>query len=129
MEKLKAFHGDKKIKAKYLARVKAHYEADEIISGKYWENGKGCAVGCTVEANSNAHDRYPKDEKKKDLLGRILKLYEKSLTVEITQGEWKKLADEVYSASASASPEWNKIFNARILAMKNKLLKLLKEAK
>ena len=28
---LKAFHNDPKIKAKYIARVKAHYDADEII--------------------------------------------------------------------------------------------------
>lgn len=45
---MKAFHNDKKIKAKYLARVKAHIKAGEVIKGKYWENGKGCAVGCTI---------------------------------------------------------------------------------
>jgi hypothetical protein len=44
-----AFHNDQKIKDKYLARVEAHRKADEIIKGKYWENGKGCAVGCTLK--------------------------------------------------------------------------------
>jgi len=44
-----AFHNDAKIKEKYIKRVKEHYDADEIIQGKYWENGKGCAVGCTME--------------------------------------------------------------------------------
>lgn len=41
---LLAFHSDKKIKAEYLSRVKAHAKADEIIKGKYWEHGhvKGC---------------------------------------------------------------------------------------
>jgi len=49
-----AFHGDKKIKAKYESRVRAHKRADQIIKGQYWENGKGCAVGCTVHSDSHA---------------------------------------------------------------------------
>ena len=40
MKKLLAFHNDPEIKAKYVARVKAHQKADEIIKGRYWENGK-----------------------------------------------------------------------------------------
>lgn len=32
---MKAFHNDIKIKEKYVARVKAHQIADEIIKGKY----------------------------------------------------------------------------------------------
>jgi hypothetical protein len=43
MKKLIAFHGSQEIKDKYIARVKAHQEADQIIKGQYWENGKGCA--------------------------------------------------------------------------------------
>jgi len=49
-----AFHGDKAIKEKYLARVEAHRVADEIIHGEYWRDGKGCAVGCTVHSSSHA---------------------------------------------------------------------------
>jgi hypothetical protein len=56
MKEMRAFHNDPKIKAKYLKRVKAHAKADEIIRGRYWENGKGCAVGCTIEGNQ--HNRY-----------------------------------------------------------------------
>ncbi len=56
MKKLLAFHGKAEIKTKYLDRVKAHREADEIIHGTYWEKGKGCAVGCTVEKSQNAHE-------------------------------------------------------------------------
>src|ERR1700733_4087942 len=48
-----AYHGKSEIKAKYLARVEAHAAADEIIHGRYWENGKGCAVGCTVHSDSH----------------------------------------------------------------------------
>ena len=59
MEKTKvlSFHNDIKIKQKYLSRLEAHRQADEIIKGKYWEEGKGCAVGCTV--HSSSHDVYP----------------------------------------------------------------------
>lgn len=53
---MKAFHGDPKIKAKYLTRLTAHYNADEIVQGQYWENGKGGAVGCTV--HSEKHSDY-----------------------------------------------------------------------
>lgn len=51
---MQAFLNDPKIKTKYLARVKAHRVADEIIKGKYWENGKGCAVGCTIHSSNHA---------------------------------------------------------------------------
>lgn len=54
MGKLIAFHGKTSIRAEYIARVKAHAAADEIIQGKYWENGKGCAVGCTIHGSNHA---------------------------------------------------------------------------
>jgi len=53
---MKTFHNDQKIKDKYVKRLKAHYDADEIIKGAYWENGKGCAVGCTL--HSDDHKAY-----------------------------------------------------------------------
>ncbi len=56
-EKLIAFHGQQEIKDKYLARVRWHREQDNLIQGTGWENGKGCAVGCTLESYS--HARYP----------------------------------------------------------------------
>lgn len=51
---MKAFHNDPAIKGKYLARVRMHREADQLVKGQYWENGKGCAVGCTVHSSSHA---------------------------------------------------------------------------
>src|SRR5581483_10253294 len=56
-EKLIAFHGEPGIKEHYLARVLLHRQADELIQGTGWENGKGCAVGCTLEEYN--HRRYP----------------------------------------------------------------------
>jgi hypothetical protein len=49
-----SFHNDQFIKDKYVARVKAHKEADEIIQNYgYWKNGKGCAVGCSVHGSNH----------------------------------------------------------------------------
>ena len=53
---MQAFHNDQKIKDKYLVRVTEHQKADEIIQGKYWEDGKGCAVGCTIHGPD--HRKY-----------------------------------------------------------------------
>jgi hypothetical protein len=49
-----AYHGRQETKDVYLARVQAHRQADEIIKGKYWVGGKGCAVGCTVHGSDHA---------------------------------------------------------------------------
>lgn len=54
MPKLIAFHGSPAIKEKYLARIRAHVAADELIHGTGWKNGKGCAVGCTLNAYDHA---------------------------------------------------------------------------
>jgi hypothetical protein len=50
---MQAFHNKSEIQKEYLDRVIAHSKADEIIKGKYWEDGKGCAVGCTVHSSSH----------------------------------------------------------------------------
>lgn len=64
MKKLKSFHNKTSVKKKYLDRVKAHEKADEIIKGAYWQNGKGCAVGCTIEGNqieSSYHKAFERE--------------------------------------------------------------------
>jgi hypothetical protein len=47
---MKAFHGDSKIKAKYVRRVNAHRKADQIVQGTgaqgTGKDFRGCAVGC-----------------------------------------------------------------------------------
>jgi hypothetical protein len=48
-----SYHSDPAVKARYLARVEGHAAADEIIKGRYWEAGKGCAVGCTIHGGSH----------------------------------------------------------------------------
>lgn len=47
-----AFHNDPALAAMVRAQVDAHTAADEIIQGHYWENGKGCFIGCLAHSNS-----------------------------------------------------------------------------
>ena len=54
---LRAFHGDEAVKTRYLDRVAAHREADNLMKGRGWGGGKGCAIGCTLEAYD--HSCYP----------------------------------------------------------------------
>jgi hypothetical protein len=54
-----SFHSDPSIKSRYLARVAGHADADEIVKGRYWENGKGCAVGCTI--HGEAHESFERE--------------------------------------------------------------------
>ena len=53
MEVLRSFHGDIAIKEKYLARIKAHLKAGEIVQGfGFIKTAKGCkcgAIGCTID--------------------------------------------------------------------------------
>lgn len=51
---MRAFHNDRSIKEAYLRRLREHRAADELIHGKYWENGRGCAVGCTIQSSDHA---------------------------------------------------------------------------
>jgi hypothetical protein len=62
---LRAYHGDPTIKATYLARVRAHRAADDIIQKQYGSpkgaksGWRGCAVGCTL--HDTDHGRYESD--------------------------------------------------------------------
>ena len=53
---MKAFLDSPELAAAVRAQVQAHYDADEIIKGKYWEDGKGCAVGCIIHGSE--HSRF-----------------------------------------------------------------------
>lgn len=49
-----AFHGSQIEKDAILAQLEAHRLADELVQGTGWENGKGCAIGCTFHAYDHA---------------------------------------------------------------------------
>jgi len=53
---LQAFLNSDTIKTKFITRLQKHHKLDQIIKGQYWENGKGCAIGCTI--HSNNHNCY-----------------------------------------------------------------------
>lgn len=48
------FHGRPEIKAFFVSRARSHREADEIVKGQYWQDGKGCAVGCLIHGDRHA---------------------------------------------------------------------------
>jgi len=45
-----AYLADPTIKAEIIAHLEAHRAADQIVKGVYWEGGRGCAVGCSLES-------------------------------------------------------------------------------
>lgn len=37
-----------------LKQLRAHLKADAVVKGRYWKDGKGCAVGCTIHSSNHA---------------------------------------------------------------------------
>lgn len=58
-----AFTNTKVSKAALIASLEAHAAADRIAKGAYWQDGKGCAVGCSLRdfepESVSDHSRYP----------------------------------------------------------------------
>jgi len=52
-----AYHNDPTVKAKYEVRFAAHRAADDVIQGIGFKNGRGCFIGCTLDAYE--HRRFP----------------------------------------------------------------------
>lgn len=106
MTTLIAFHGKKEIKDKYVAKLLAHEKADEIKKGYYWENGKGCAVGCTIEGSD--HSKYE---------------------TELGLPEWlARLEDTIFEAWSARSAR-SAAESAAYSKYAKELIRLLKEAK
>ena len=52
-----AYNNDESLKQSILAEMAGHREADRLVQGHgYWEDGKGCAVGCLIK--SGDHREY-----------------------------------------------------------------------
>src|ERR1700730_6022858 len=49
-----AYPGGQEAKNAILSQLALHRSADELIKGKYWEDGKGCAIGCTLHSGDHA---------------------------------------------------------------------------
>lgn len=52
-----SYLNDFAVKEKYVARFAVHRAADEVIQGTGFDNGRGCFVGCTLDAYD--HSRFP----------------------------------------------------------------------
>jgi len=46
------FFNDPQLKAALLARLEGHRLADEIVQHDYWQNSKGCLIGCAIHGNN-----------------------------------------------------------------------------
>jgi hypothetical protein len=58
---MKAFTNTVVSKAELISVLEAHALADNFTKGQYWENGKGCAVGCSLEhftQNNSDHREF-----------------------------------------------------------------------
>jgi len=103
-----AFHNKQEIKDEYLARVRAHAAADEIIKGQYWQGGRGCAVGCTI--HSAVHKDY------EDLLGIPVRLaYLEDRLFENLPLEKAKLWPELFLSSIEVGADLSLVFSKFIV--------------
>ncbi len=48
-----AYHDKPELKNSVLAEMAGHREADRLVKGRYWEEGKGCAVGCLIKSGDH----------------------------------------------------------------------------
>jgi hypothetical protein len=56
---MKTYQNKKSVKTKYLKRVSDHQKADNLMQGYgYWKDGKGCALGCTMQQDSDTHQLF-----------------------------------------------------------------------
>lgn len=52
-----AYHNDPALKAAAIATMREHREHGRLVKGRYWEDGKGCAIGCMT--GGRKHSSYP----------------------------------------------------------------------
>ena len=102
-----AFHNDPELKTFVLNQLAFHREADKLIKGTYWEDGRGCAVGCTLEAvrlhNGNAD---------KNIAHNKHALYETELGIPIILA---RLEDRIFEALNNGNSQtWPERFTSAI---------------
>ena len=51
---LLAWHGDAKLQRETVKIMAGHRKADTLVKGLYWEDGKGCAVGCLIHGSDHS---------------------------------------------------------------------------
>lgn len=124
-----SFHNDEKVKEKYVNRIKKHKEMDNILQGTAWKNGKGCAVGCTLE--NYDHSRYPIELGLPEWLARLEDAIFEGLSVEKAK-EWPLLFLESIPVGVCVEKVKHQLAIKRLdrlLATQNERLKENKENK
>lgn len=53
---MQAYLNKPNLKNEVLAQMAMHREEDNLVKGQYWEDGKGCAVGCLIKGDD--HSQY-----------------------------------------------------------------------
>ncbi|MEM1224574.1 MAG: hypothetical protein AAGJ40_02695 [Planctomycetota bacterium] len=51
-----AWYGEPKLKTAAMDRLREHRRLDEIAQGVYFQDGKGCHLGCLSHANDDTHE-------------------------------------------------------------------------
>ena len=106
MNNMKAYHNDPKIKEDILLQLKQHYDADEIVKGIWWDNRRGCAVGCTL----HSFDDYNEYEIRFGIPGILAyledRIFEK-LPKKLSK-EWPIRFMDAINVGADLSKVWNK---------------------
>lgn len=57
---MKAYLDDPNLKDFVLSQLDQHRQLDKIIKGQYWQEGRGCAVGCTLQAVAARNGKWKK---------------------------------------------------------------------
>ena len=76
-----AYHGKQEVKDIYVNRMQAHMDADELIRGTGFENGKGCAVGCTL--NNYSHTQFESELGVPEGIARLLDTLHEGTSAEV----------------------------------------------
>ena len=123
---MQAYLNQPSIKRTYLNRIRAHAKADQIIHGTYWENGKGCAVGCTIHGSD--HGKYETE------LGipRILAKLEDVLFERMANGHAKEFPLQFLSAikvGSDLSMVWPKFAHWMLLDPEHGVIRFAKKEK
>lgn len=108
---LRAFHGDPAIKEKYVNRLREHRRLENLIQGTGWKDGKGCAVGCTLEKFD--HKSFEDELGLPEWLARL----EDSLFESLPKGEAEQFAEDLLCAipvGANIEPVRHQLAIARI---------------
>ena len=119
-EQLQAFFNDPKIKQKYLKQIQQHYKLDEIVHGIYWENGRGCAVGCLI--HDSDHKRFETELGLPEWLAHLIDF----LFENLSNGKAKEFPVQ-FIKSVNVGANYDIMYNEFVLFLLQEICKLDKE--